>query len=252
VAIVVLSIILLSGIVNLYYDEINGFLNRLEQRPNNNVNDSHLDTNDAVNDGYTEPSYEELANIAAREAIERIRNGEYQIGDTLWFGTTGLHRWRLLEACDQTALLMADFPINQPFNRGFAVPQDEVCWETSTLREYLNNDFLQRVFTDYQIALLRYNYVLGVGRVGRPFENNTLCKVYIFCIDEMLLHFPDPEARRFTGSRGQGTSIMLRNPGRGNEHTLQVSFDGSVRQHGIQNWSTLTYALPVIRLNISE
>ena len=79
---------------------------------------------------------------------------EVSVGDHVFFGTypqtadgtdSTPIEWRVLDVQDGRALLLSVYGLDvQPFNTEWS---EDVTWENSTLRAWLNDDFLNRAFT---------------------------------------------------------------------------------------------------------
>lgn len=110
--------------------------------------------------------------LAATE-IAIIKNTK--VGGNILFG--GYH-WMIVEKKGDKALLVKAMPIN-----GFAYHEkdEDVTWEKCSLREYLNNEFLQETFNDSMIAsILNTKITVSDNRkYGTTGGNTTTDKIFL-------------------------------------------------------------------------
>lgn len=138
-------------------------------------------------------------------AYGEAEGGQYAMGDTLTFGryeqdgdaSNGAEpiEWRVLETDGETATLISAKVLDAvAFNR----ENVDVTWETCTLRQWLNGDFLNATFTPEEQASLATATVI-------PDENPeyltdpgsaTQDKVYVLSVDEAARWFTSDADRR--------------------------------------------------------
>ena len=124
--------------------------------------------------------------FAPADAILRALN-TYQFSNTIYFG--GI-TWRVLAIEEDKKLLLSQYVLEQ---RAFNEAHEHVSWETSTIRQYLNNDFYGRFTLDEQarIAVTRLensgNPWFQAGRAG----NDSYDKIFLLSLDEVLRYFGD-------------------------------------------------------------
>lgn len=108
-------------------------------------------------------------------------------GDYVYFGNNQKLRWKVLENDGENLLLMADA------NMGTRAYQDvkslkgyDNTWEHSTLREFLNTEFLDLAFTKEEQEYLQINYVKnGVTEGQIDSGADTEDKVYLLSFMEL-------------------------------------------------------------------
>ena len=115
------------------------------------------------------------------------------VGDTVYFGTyeqddkkaNGKEDilWTVLEKTDDAVLLLSVYGLDcQPYHN----KNEAVTWETSSIRQWLNNDFLNEAFTSEQQARIRTADV--PAHTNPDFEtspgNNTKDKVFLLSTEE--------------------------------------------------------------------
>ena len=115
-------------------------------------------------------------------------------------------------------------------------------WEISTIRNWLNEQFMKSAFSSEEIALFQSSYVTARGNPRYPYitdaGEDTVDKVFIFDIDELLRFFSDQESRVASATPAvlkeysEVSSWWLRNRGYNNRDAIIVDFDGSVSYSG--------------------
>jgi len=84
------------------------------------------------------------------------------LGGVIQFGG---HDWRVLDVQNNRALIITENIIER---RPYNVELDDVTWETSTLRRYLNGEFLQKFSREDQarIAETRIRITYGMAQTA--------------------------------------------------------------------------------------
>jgi hypothetical protein len=167
--------------------------------------------------------------------IEDIKMG---ITQNLRFGQ---HGWRVLEKRWDSALLLAEDVIEL---RRYNTAPKNVSWETCSLREYLNTDFLyQQILGKLRISsfieVANYNQKnLWTGTSG---GGNTFDYIFLLSLEEVDRYFgnsgvyenkiiPDNMilTNRYDSERAAMDPWWLRTPGEGKSKASFVAADGSV------------------------
>lgn len=136
--------------------------------PNSQYNDAiaQLDSGNIVEayeafaalDGYKD-SADKASSIYDRYKVEKLKAAK--VGDYLFFGayeqdndtSNGKEsiEWIVLDVQDGKALVISKYILDyKPYNTS----KTDVTWETCTLREWLNNDFLSSAFSADEIAMI--------------------------------------------------------------------------------------------------
>ena len=106
---------------------------------------------------------EEAPQVEEAEAVPA------QVGDIVYFGS---HKWRILDIAGPWALVISEYVIfSRPFHHSF----QNVTWETSSLRQYLNSDFLRSMSRREQ------------ARISDAAGD----RVFLLSVDEVLRYFGD-------------------------------------------------------------
>ena len=124
-----------------------------------------------------------------------------QVGSVIQFGG---YDWRVLDVQGNKALIITEHIIER---RQYNVQNIDVSWETCTLREYLNGEFLQKFTAEDQkrISETRINNPnnLWYGTAG---GNDTTDKIFLLSLEEADKYFGnsgDYENKRRTSYDGQ-------------------------------------------------
>lgn len=130
----------------------------------------------------------------------------YEIGEIIQFGG---REWRVLDIEGSYALLLHETVIapRQYHNDG-----EDVTWETSSLRAWLNGEFFDS-FSETDKTRIRETYVINDnnpwtwfrwGLDGRtPGGENTMDRIFILSIDEVVRYFGD-SGKLATAATGAG------------------------------------------------
>lgn len=176
---------------------------------------------------------------------KRITFGNYEQDNDLSNGKEPI-RWIVLAKDEEKALIISEVCLDaKPYNKKSVY----VTWETCTLREWLNNEFLNTAFSEAERA------VISTVTVDNPDNskfntrggNPTSDKVFLLSIDEAERYFNSATARQagstpFAVSNGvdfsddNGNSHWwLRSPGRNPLFAGIVDYDGYVYSPGVSD-----------------
>ena len=119
-----------------------------------------------------------------------------RVGDTIFFGiypqtsdtTAQPIEWEVLEIKDGKALVISKYALNcLPYNEEFT----DTIWETSTIRTWLNNDFVNSAFgVKEKQAIVDTTVVNDDNPVyGTYGGRETTDKVFLLSLDEVLQYF---------------------------------------------------------------
>ena len=130
-----------------------------------------------------ESNFEEEAQIAA-----------VNVGDIIEFGP---YDWRVLDVQGDRALILADRIIG---NRWFHHRDEYVTWETSEIRQWLNSDFIYTFDETDRAHILEtsvanhdnpWDFTDVEAHAATPGGNDTVDRVFLLSIDEVLQYFGD-------------------------------------------------------------
>ena len=176
------------------------------------------------------------------------------VGDTVLFGvyeqdndlTNGKEdiEWLVLDILDGKALVISKHALDcKPFYWTYL----PVSWETSTLRTWLNEDFIEAAFCVEENAMIpEVDVAVGENPTyGTKAGNATRDRVYLLSIEEASRYFASESQRKceptaYATAKGAYTSTesglccwwWLRSPGFLQFRTALVLNDGVVYEHG--------------------
>lgn len=168
--------------------------------------------------------------------------------DTLFFGmypqnavgkeTTPI-QWRVLAREDNRVLVISEYAIDcQQYNTGY----EDITWETSTIRKWLNNDFLNEAFSAEEQAKIQSTTVTADANPEYSTDpgNDTTDKVFLLSITEAEEYFTSDSARQCKPTKHAVTNgayvnsdncncwWWLRSPGGYSDYAAYVFIDGSL------------------------
>lgn len=127
-----------------------------------------------------------------------IKFGSYEQDNDLSNGTEAVE-WQVLNIENDRALLISRYALDaKPYNEEWT----RVTWENSSLRKWLNGEFLHLVFDPAERA--RVLPVLNPNpanpTTGMPGGNDTEDHIFLLSIDEAAAYFQDDETRQCIGT----------------------------------------------------
>ena len=176
-------------------------------------------------------------------------------------------KWRVLSVDGNDAFLMADQCLDaQPYNE----EDEDVTWETCTLRTWLNDTFLYDAFSANERSAIRYTMVVNEDNsyYGTEGGNNTLDYVYLlsekevckakygFSEETINLSSTAREAKNTAyAKRGAYTSSgngywWLRSPGSKNNSAMEISASGEGDYSGYTACNYGDAVRPVLHINL--
>ena len=194
-------------------------------------------------------SAEKASSIYDKYKFEKLKTAK--VGDYIFFGSyeqdnDKIHgqediEWLVLEIKDGKALVISKYALDcQPYN---TVNRD-VTWETCTLRQWLNEEFMDAAFSKKEKAAIPTVTVTADHNPSYQTNpgNNTQDKVFLLSITEANKYFSTRNARvckptDCAVSRGafcynDNCWWWLRSPGAGSDSAVFVYDSGVVRYDG--------------------
>ena len=95
--------------------------------------------------------------------------------------------WEVLEKNENGIFLVSRYVLDaQPYN----TEETDVTWESSTLRSWLNGEFLNKAFTSGEQAVIRMTDLENPDypKLGIPGGNNTSDRIFLLSADEVISH----------------------------------------------------------------
>ncbi len=175
--------------------------------------------------------------------FSNFSKGNFDIGDTVLLGDYhGAVEWLVLDKKDGKALLISKYCLDaKPYNK----KHKPVTWETCSLRQWLNGEFINEAFSVAEKALICDTYLQNPDNpeYGTDGGNDTTDKVFLLSIDEANTYFSDDEAReakatshaKYEGayaSENGNSWWWLRSPGGNIDLAANVYNGGSVSYYG--------------------
>jgi len=197
-------------------------------------------------DGYKD-STEKASSIYEKYKTEKLKVAD--IGDYIYFGTYEQDNvvsngkedvmWRVLAKDENRILVTSKYVLdNQPYNDEYTY----VTWENCSLREWLNNYFLNAAFTDEEKNMIHTTTLKNPDNpeYGTNGGNDTSDKVFILSIDEAKRYFSSDKDRKcvptdYAIEQGSSTVLFwcwLRSPGDSQKDAAGVDDDGSIFDSG--------------------
>ena len=170
--------------------------------------------------------------------------------------------WYVLGVKDDKALLIAQYNLDcQPYHRS----DDIVTWETSTLRGWLNDEFLNAAFTqEEQQAILPTKLRNEDTWPGVDGGSDTQDKIFLLSIAELKFYMPDLTSRAASitkYAKAQGVSEQelwekgqwwLRSPGENTNHASAVFDDIEAYEHPLPVDSYNIGVRPALWIDLSR
>lgn len=167
-------------------------------------------------------------------------------------------KWRVLSVVGDDVFLMADQNLDA---RYYHEMSEEVTWEESELREWLNDSFLNDAFSVSEQMAIKSTSVINSDNPddGTEGGNDTTDQVYLLSIEEAMdtsYGFLSDESRRaestaYASARESYANWWLRSPGGNQYRAAYVEYDGQVVLYG-DGVNNYVYAIrPVLHLDLS-
>lgn len=209
---------------------------------------------------------------------------KYKVGDIITFGSYPFYKdgrekaidWIILDIdADNNALLISDYALD---NVSYFKQLEDVTWETSSIRQWLNNDFLNMAFTLEEASKILATNV--ENKDNQQFKikggNNTRDKVFLLSIEESEKYFNNNEERiayptpyamsynsvngdlsvdvnHFNKNRRGSCWWWLRSPGFKPDHAASVDYGGLVFVMGFHVlFADYGAVRPALKINLNE
>lgn len=113
---------------------------------------------------------------------DRVYFGRYEQDNNFTNGTEPI-LWRVLEVTEDSVLLLSEYGLeSKNINDSFK----KVSWATSTMRQWLNDTFINKAFTNYEMKAILENKIQTKGNEewGTSGGKDTIDKVYLLSVEE--------------------------------------------------------------------
>ena len=141
----------------------------------------------------------------------------------------GGYDWKILDIKDGKALVISE---NTVSTRGYHTSSDDITWEHCEMREYLNGEFLDSIFSAAEKARIAETVIVNSDNGSATGGNTTTDKVFLLSIDEANQYFGDDTARVAYTANGVAAGWWLRSPGRSSSYASLVDYTGGIDVQG--------------------
>ena len=187
---------------------------------------------------------------------DKDKLNEKQVGDLVLMGSfepftypnNEKIRWKVLDKQDDKMLLLSLYGIDA---MNYNDKDEDIDWEHSSIRKWLNNDFYQNCFNDKEKAKILDTYNLNTSN---PFTNisagnNTKDKIFFLSYDEMVKYKSQaldgmnriPKLYLPFKNKSRRGYWYLRTPGDSESKVLLVAGSGGVNVEGSSVFDNKTY-----------
>ena len=212
--------------------------------------------------------YESLYGTEAYQALKKLTNGStFQLGAYEQDNNSGNGaepiEWIVLDKNASSILLVSRFGLDcQLYNTQFT----GITWDTCSLREWLNNEFLHSAFSEAEIACINSSYVSpdknpdyntnpGKGTKDQIFLLSAYeCSKY-FSSDTERICVPTQyalEKELYMEKNSPGCMWWLRTPGDTQDYVSTVSGQGDVQTFGVNLCFDMCAVRPVLWLDLAK
>lgn len=167
-----------------------------------------------------------------------ITIGSYEQDNILANGKEDIE-WQVLEVDGNRALLISRYALDC---RSFHDEFTDVTWETSAIRQWLNDDFFNAAFSEDEQERIEITTVIAEKNpeYSTSAGNDTNDRIFLLSIQEAEYYFHSDNERVCGGTEysyeasigPDGCFWWLRTPGEDGIYTAAVNYDGSVGIHG--------------------
>ena len=195
---------------------------------------------------------------------------EYKVGKTIEFGnypqdkdgTEKPIEWIVMKKEGNQVLLLSKYVLDaKPYNKEL----EDVTWETSDIRQWLNNEFYTTAFNKAEKAKIQTSLIKNEdnSKYGTNGGNDTEDKVFLLSEKETETLFSNKEERiakatEYATKSGvyvneeKAACWWLRSPGYKSDNAAEVDYDGWVYRHGYDVDGNHDGVRPALHLNLQS
>ena len=195
---------------------------------------------------------------------------EYKVGKTIEFGnypqdkdgTEKPIEWIVMKKEGNQVLLLSKYVLDaKPYNKEW----EDVTWETSDIRQWLNNEFYTTAFNKAEKAKIQTSLIKNEdnSKYGTNGGNDTEDKVFLLSEKETETLFSNKEERiakatEYATKSGvyvneeKAACWWLRSPGYKSDNAAEVDYDGWVYRHGYDVDGNHDGVRPALHLNLQS
>ena len=219
---------------------------------------------------YNKSVFEETASKSESSSKEKDKNPEYKVGETIEFGnypqdkdgTEKPIEWIVMKNEGNQVLLLSKYVLDaKPYNEEL----EEVTWETSDIRKWLNNEFYTTAFNKTEKAKIQTSLIKNEdnSEYGTSGENDTEDKVFLLSEKEAETLFSNDEekiAKATEYAEKSGVYVneekavlwWLRSPGNRSDYAAVVDGYGWVDRSGDYVFHSYDGVRPALHLNLQS
>ena len=219
---------------------------------------------------YNKSVFEETASKTESSSQEKDKNPEYKVGETIEFGnypqdkdgTEKPIEWIVMKKEGNQVLLLSKYVLDaKPYNEEV----EEVTWETSDIRKWLNNEFYTTAFNKAEKAKIQTSLIKNEdnSEYGTSGGNDTEDKVFLLSEKEAETLFSNDKKRiakateyaeesGVYGNEEKAAWWWLRSPGHWSDGAAVVNRNGWVYRDGDYVSSSVDGVRPALHLNLQS
>ena len=219
---------------------------------------------------YNKSVFEETTSKSESSSQKKDNNPDYKIGETIEFGnypqdkdgTEKPIEWIVMKKEGNQVLLLSKYVLDaKSYNEGWG----DVTWETSDIRQWLNNEFYTTAFNKAEKAKIQTSLIKNEdnSEYGTSGGNDTEDKVFLLSEKEAETLFSDEEERIAKATEYAEKSGVyvnkekaawwwLRSPGYSSRDAAGVGSHGWVDRSGYNVSSYFDGVRPALHLNLQS
>ena len=219
---------------------------------------------------YNKSVFEETASKSESSSQEKDKDPEYKVGETIEFGnypqdkdgTEKPIEWIVMKNEGNQVLLLSKYVLDA---KSYNEEWEDVTWETSDIRQWLNNEFYTTAFNKAEKAKIQTSLIKNEDNSenGTSGGNDTEDKVFLLSEKEAETLFSNDDERiaKATGyAEKSGADVneekaawwWLRSPGDDSDSAAVVYYDGWVGGDGSDVYSSDAGVRPALHLNLQS
>ena len=219
---------------------------------------------------YNKSVFEETASKTESSSQEKDKNPEYKVGETIEFGnypqdkdgTEKPIEWIVMKNEGNQVLLLSKYVLDA---KSYNEEWEDVTWETSDIRQWLNNEFYTAAFNKSEKAKIQTSLIKNEDNSehGTSGGNDTEDKVFLLSEKEAETLFSNDDERiakatEYAEKSGvyvneeKAACWWLRSPGRISRIAAEVDYHGWVDRFGINVSINSDGVRPALHLNLQS
>ena len=219
---------------------------------------------------YNKSVFEETASKTESSSQEKDKNPEYKVGETIEFGnypqdkdgTEKPIEWIVMKNEGNQVLLLSKYVLDA---KSYNEEWEDVTWETSDIRQWLNNEFYTAAFNKSEKAKIQTSLIKNEDNSehGTSGGNDTEDKVFLLSEKEAETLFSNDDERiakatEYAEKSGvyvneeKAAYWWLRSPGDSGDDAAEVIYSGWVYRDGNYVDDSSGGVRPALHLNLQS